>query len=335
MGKGNIIGKANEPTASIAAGVWSMREQYAAKRGNAWPSAPAGAATDFTISPAVSGKTSWDLQTDGALNLGTTGEWTIVASRTVTVSAKMWGAGGGPGGQYDAANPPTGFIGPAGGGGYAAGTFQLTSGATYILRVGQGGRRGLVSGLNGSGATHLSGGARASAGGWASEGGGYTGIFATSVTQGNAILMAGGGGGGTDTRYSANGGAGGGTNGQDSSTPAGQGGGGGTQSAGGAASIYNGATAGSALTGGLAQTLHSGGAGGGGGYFGGGGSNVGGGGGGSGRTGTGVTGGTLTAGSAETPGNSADADRAGSGAGGTGSTNGTDGRARIAFVSAP
>ena len=290
---------------------------------------------DFTISPAVSGKTSWSLQSDGALNLGTTGEWTITASRTVTVSAKMWGAGGGPGGQYDAANPPTGSIGPGGGGGYATGTFQLVSGSSYILRVGRGGRRGLVSGLNSTGATYLSGGARAPAGSWASEGGGYTGLFASSVSQANAWLMAGGGGGGYDSRYASSAGAGGGTSGT-SSSDVNQGGGGGTQSAGGTASVYNSATAGSALTGGLAQNLHSGGAGGGGGYFGGGGSNVGGGGGGSGyfKSGT-VSSATLTAGSGATPGNSADADRSGAGAGGSGSTNGTDGRARIAFVSAP
>ena len=335
MGKGNIIGKANEPTANVASGIWSIREQYAARRGNVWPIVVT-AAVDFTISPAVSGKTSWNLNTDGALNLGTTGEWTITASRTVTVSAKMWGAGGGPGGSYTAANPPTTQIGPGGGGGYATGTFQLVSGSSYILRVGRGGRRGLVSGLNSTGATHLSGGARTpDAASWATEGGGYTGLFASSVSQANAWLMAGGGGGGYDTVYATFAGAGGGTNGADA-TAGGQGGGGGTQSAGGAASAYNSATAGSALTGGLSQNLHSGGAGGGGGYFGGGGSNVGGGGGGSGffRSGT-VSSATLTAGSSDTPGNSADADRSGAGAGGTGSTNGADGRARIAFVSAP
>ena len=56
MGKGNIIGKANEPTANVASGVWSMREQYAAVRGNVWPTV--AVTIDFTISPAVSGKTS-------------------------------------------------------------------------------------------------------------------------------------------------------------------------------------------------------------------------------------------------------------------------------------
>jgi trimeric autotransporter adhesin len=332
MGKGNIIGKANEPTTTVASGMWSLREQYAARKGDVWPGQPMTA--DFTISPAVSGKSSWNLTTDGALNLGTTGEWTIVASRTLTVSAKMWGAGGAPGGSYTASFPPTTGIGDGGGGGYATGTFQLTNGSTYILRVGRGGRRNTIANLNTSGATHLSGGVQTNSQNWGSEGGGYTGIFATSVTQANVWLMAGGGGGGSDSGF-GQAGAGGGTDGANS-TAGGQGGGGGTQSAGGAAAIFNNSTAGSALTGGRAQNNEGSLGGGGGGYFGGGGGNVGGGGGGSGyfKSGT-VSSATLTAGSGSTPGNSADSDRSGSGTGGTGSTNGSDGRARIAFVSAP
>ncbi len=37
MGKGGIIGKANEPLNSFATGVWGLREQYNAKRGDVWP----------------------------------------------------------------------------------------------------------------------------------------------------------------------------------------------------------------------------------------------------------------------------------------------------------
>ena len=294
----------------------------------------AAGTTDFTISPAVGGVTNWSFATNGDLNLSSYGEWTITMSRTVTVTSKMWGGGGGPGGSYGSSYPPSANIGPGGGGGYATGTFQLTSGSVYKLRVGQGGAR-VSSGTN-VGATYLKGGVKSVV--WGSEGGGYTGIFITSVSQANAYLMAGGGGGGSDTGFATAGGAGGGTTGE---TPSGgiQGGSGGTQSAGGAASVYNNATAGSALTGGL--TGDSGGAsgalgGGGGGYFGGGGGNVGGGGGGSGyfKSGT-VSSATLTAGSGSTPGNNADAARNGSGQGGSGSTNGTDGRAILTFVSAP
>ena len=38
MGKGGIIGKANNPTSTIASGIWNLREQYAAKRNSSWPS---------------------------------------------------------------------------------------------------------------------------------------------------------------------------------------------------------------------------------------------------------------------------------------------------------
>lgn len=38
MGKGNIIGKSNEPTASVASGVWTLQEQLLYKKQNLWPS---------------------------------------------------------------------------------------------------------------------------------------------------------------------------------------------------------------------------------------------------------------------------------------------------------
>ena len=332
MGKGGIIGKANEPSTTVASGVWSLREQYNAIRNNIWPIA---VSADFTISPPVNGKSSWSLTSDGNLNLPSTGEWTITMLNTVTSTSKIWGGGGAPGGNYLSNFPPTTKIGAGGGGGYAAGTFQLLSGSTYILRVARGGRRNTIANLNTGGATYLSGGVQTNDRNWGSEGGGYTGIFASSVSQANAWLMAGGGGGGNDTDFGAAG-AGGGTNGVASSATSQQGGGGGTQAAGGAASQYNAATAGSALTGGLGQNLEASLGGGGGGYFGGGGGNVGGGGGGSGyfKSGT-VSSQTLTAGSGSTPGNSGDADRDSSGDGGTGSTNGSDGRLLLTFVSRP
>jgi len=37
MGKGNIIGVPNEPTVSVASGVWSLREQVLAHRDGVWP----------------------------------------------------------------------------------------------------------------------------------------------------------------------------------------------------------------------------------------------------------------------------------------------------------
>jgi len=328
---GGIIGPASSSNTSVAGGMWSLSDIFNKTTANNWPIALFG---DFTISPAVGGVSNWVFATNGALNISTYGEYTITMIRTVTVSTKMWGAGGGPGGAFASGFPPTTNIGAGGGGGFAGGTFQLTNGQTYKLRVGQGGARTNSNTTANTAATYLKGGAQ---GTWSSEGGGYTGIFLTSATQGNAILMAGGGGGGPDTNYSAYAGAGGGTNGQDTAAVGIQGGGGGTQSAGGSASAYNNATTGFALAGGIASNNQGSGSlgGGGGGYWGGGGGNVGGGGGGSGFASGSVSTPTLTTGSNSTPGNSSDSARSGSGAGGTGSTAGTDGRAILTFVSAP
>lgn len=290
---------------------------------------------DFNISPSYSGNTSWSLQ-NNPLNIGATGVYDITPTRNFTATIKMWGAGGAPGGTYTSSYPPSTGFGPGGGGGYSTGTYNFVAGTTYRIVIGRGGRTGLITNLNTSGATYLSGGVQVNAvGGWGSEGGGYTGLFqTTTLTQGNALIIAGGGGGGSDTAYGAYGGAGGGSSGQDSPAASQQGGTGGTQSVGGTASIYNNATNGSALTGGLAQNAQSSLGGGGGGYWGGGGGNVGGGGGGSGYIG-GVTSGTTTAGSSSTPGNSADSQRNGAGSGGTVHTNGSDGRFILTFVSAP
>ena len=37
MGKGGIIGKPNNPTLATTSGVWSLQEQYQAKRASTWP----------------------------------------------------------------------------------------------------------------------------------------------------------------------------------------------------------------------------------------------------------------------------------------------------------
>ena len=286
-------------------------------------------AYDFTISPSYAGASTWNLTLGGPLNIGTSGEYTIVPSKNLTVTVKMWGAGGGPGGAYGSSYPPSTQIGPGGGGGYTTGLISLAGGATYKLYIGQGGRRSPQGLTRGTGATYLSGGANQNQA-WSTEGGGFSGLFNNaSLNQAYAMLIAGGGGSGSDLSYSGGlgGGAGGGTSGGAGGDGNGQCGLGGTSSGGGAPSGFNGATSGSALTGGVSSTHSAPGTlgGGGGGYYGGGGGNGGGGGGGSGY----APGGTTTAGSGATPGNSGDAVRAGAGAGGTGSTNGSDGRVYI------
>lgn len=54
MGKGGIIGKANEPTSSIASGVWSLLQQFNAVKNGIWPGGeiPLYAFTSFTFTSA-------------------------------------------------------------------------------------------------------------------------------------------------------------------------------------------------------------------------------------------------------------------------------------------
>ena len=191
-----IIGSTQTQTGGSTSRVYSADDQRIAKQGGNWPSAYGGT---FSISPSVSGKSTWDTGTDGALNLSTQGTWTIVPSNTFTGSVTMWGGGGGSGNQG----------GTGGGGGYSTGQFVFQSGVTYIIRVGQGGRAGgggTAGGGGGSGDVNRGGG------------GGYTGFFVTSETQGNARMIAGGGGGaGGDANNITTfeqGGAGGGSSGE-------------------------------------------------------------------------------------------------------------------------
>jgi hypothetical protein len=164
-----------------------------------------------------------------------------------------WGGGGG-GGQSS---------GTGGGGGAAQGTLTAVPG-TYAIVVGGGGDYRPAPG--GVGTRPEGGGGFPGAIGGGGQGGGYSGIFAKSVAQSNALLIAGGGGGGG---YAGNGGPGGGiTTGSDGSGP--NAGAGGSPTAGGMGA--GGAGSGSALLGGDAGVAgdQGGGGGGGGGYFGGG-----------------------------------------------------------------
>jgi hypothetical protein len=261
----------------------------------------------FSISPAVDGKSTWNLTSDGPLNISTYGTYTITPNNTSVVSVKMWGGGGGAGIQN----------GTGGGGGYSTGSVSLTSGVSHILVIGRGGGNGATAALGGGGVGDV----------YRGNGGGYSGIFRNSQTHGNAVLMAGGGGGagGGEGSYAA--GAGGGSSGQAGNAGLGFQPGGGTQSAGGAGTGSSGSVGGGALQG--ANGL----SGGGGGYYGGasGGDNgpyAPGAGGGSGYiNATYVTNGTTTTGSGSTPANSSDAGRGTSGNGRSGSAGyGSDGR---------
>ena len=268
----------------------------------------------FTITPSVSGKSTWDLTTDGALNLGTSATYTIVPTANFTGNITMWGGGGGAGIQN----------GSGGGAGYSTGQFAFQSGQSYYILVGQGGR-------SGSGGTALGGGGSADVN--RGGGGGYTGLFSgTSAVHANSIMIAGGGGGAGGGSGSGPGGAGGGSSGQAGNGGSGVQPGGGTQSAGGAGGS-GGGTSGSALTGGSSLS------GGGGGYYGGGsggdnGSYAPGGGGGSGYLAGNVSSGTTTTGSTTTPAQSSNPLRNNAGSPRVGSNGtGNDGRFYLAGLS--
>ncbi len=203
------------------------------------------------------------------------------ANQTFTVPAgvnwifvKLWGAGGGAGriGGWI-------FGADGGGGGHTKGLFPVTPGSTIILVIGRGG-----TAVNGTTQSYGGGGTNGSATGeqtYCGHGGGYCGVFVNSVSQANALAIAGGGGGGGSSRiFTGNiGGAGGGLIGQRGGSPyegkfisAGNPG---RQDGGGSGGSTTGTTtapgsAGSALQGGAGASSSFGG-GGGGGYFGGGG----------------------------------------------------------------
>ena len=114
---------------------------------------------------------------------------TVVAG-TGQVEVFAWGGGGGggtPGGW--------GVGSPGGGGGAAYGKFTISPGSYPVVVGGP----GLVNGTTraeGGGGPVIGGGDNR----YGSAGGGYSGLFLTSVTQANAILIAGGGGGGGSSR---------------------------------------------------------------------------------------------------------------------------------------
>ena len=318
---------------------------------NAFGTSPASAASgsvtpgapprSFSISPAVSGRSTWNLDTDGPLTLSSYGDWTITTTSSFNASLKMWGAGGA---QGPTKSNFTTY--PGGAGGFAGGTVAFPASSTLVARVGQGGLPTPDS-AGGSGAAFGGGGQAYNYvdGNWnGGSGGGLAGLFLGSISQGNSILIAGAGGGGGSAQSGrggpCNGGAGGGSTGGNG-TGSSYGGQGGSQVAGGSGS--SGASIGSSISGsvlqGGSQTSSSAmGGGGGGGYFGGGSgiytspdTATAGGGGSAYFNPTYVSSATLTAGSGTAPGNSGDSDRGSSGnAGNTGSggaaQSGTDGK---------
>ena len=223
----------------------------------------------FPIQPSLTSPTGRTRVTFGPT--GSNQTFTVPAGVTALL-VKLWGAGGAGGNSGGWSQGSRG-----GGGGHTIGIIPTTPGTQYIIVVGLPGQTNYPGGqtprYGGGGGMHSNTDNR-----WGGSGGGYSGIFITSVTQANALMIAGGGGGGGASRagFGNWGGAGGGTTGQrgcaayDNRLAAS--GGGGSQSAGGVAGTSQSTvgTAGSALTGGYNSSAAYGGSGGGG-FFGGGG----------------------------------------------------------------
>lgn len=261
---------------------------------------PASTPLTFTVSPALSGKTSWDPSVDGPMVFSSTDTWTVTVVGNGTTSVKAWGGGGGGG------HPSRTQTANGGGGGFAGGVLTLASGDVITVIVGGGGAANGWGGYNGGG----NGNSNGQYGG----GGGGSTVKVAGVTQ---LVAGGGGGGGYDYAGAPGGGTTGGRNAGD-----GGGGYGGTQVAGGAGG-------GSASAGwlGFGGDSNYFGGGGGGGYYGGGGAGTvsgygnGGGGGSSYYGGALISNGTTVSGNGQNAANTSDANYGSSaGQGGAGST---------------
>lgn len=163
-------------------------------------------ASGGTVSQTTIGSTSYNVHTFNYTGANQT--FTISsAGSTGNVQVHMWaGAGGGASGE--------GYTDPGGAGGYSYGIINIASFSSLIVQVGGGGTIGRgtrtypAGGLASVRSTYASG-----------NGGGRSGIFYGSVTQGTALLIAGAGGGGAGhggggTSRGSQGGAGGGATGE-------------------------------------------------------------------------------------------------------------------------
>tara|TARA_B100001758_G_C18415346_1_gene619080 strand:+ start:2863 stop:5802 length:2940 start_codon:yes stop_codon:yes gene_type:complete len=154
-----------------------------------------GTESTITISPALpDGTTTIDLETIGDFsNFESSKIYTMVSNGNFLMTVTLQGAAGGPG---DVAEN----FGEGGKGGNVTGTVSFEKGQSYTLVIGSKGTHNGGAGAVGGGAA--SGGSDNSQtsptkGGAGGSGGGYTGLFKGTVSQANALLIAGGGGGGS------------------------------------------------------------------------------------------------------------------------------------------
>ena len=176
------------------------------------------AGADFRVQPSINNIEFWDLTENGPLIFDPSNSptYTITSLNTARskFSAKMWGQGS-----------------CSSEGGHSYGEIPSTAGDIFTVKLNAG--RGVAS--NGQ------------------HGGGYAGIFDGTVSQANALMIAGGAGSGGDDGTDTcgnDGGDGGGTSGSDGTDESADltGGAGGTQSAGGTAGVASGAAAGTSFS---------------------------------------------------------------------------------------
>ena len=152
--------------------------------------------TTFTVSPALpDGSTSIDLSTltSDFSNFATSTIYDLTANGSFTLTMELDGGAGGPGDSAE-------NFGLGGKGGNVRGTVSFESGVTYKLVIGSlGVKNGAAGAVGGGGASGGSDNSQTSPtkGGAGGSGGGFTGLFKGSVSQANALLIAGGGGGGS------------------------------------------------------------------------------------------------------------------------------------------
>ncbi|KVP75433.1 hypothetical protein WJ96_06905 [Burkholderia ubonensis] len=185
------------PTTLGAVSLSGIAPAGATKVGNTLTITGAGVQRVLTLNPAINGKTSWNLDTDGPLVMPGPLGATITPQSSMTFTVKLWGAGGGGGGMDAAATGP----GVGGGGAYLSGYYKATKNAPLSVVVGGGGAGGYTStGPYGGGTGGWQGGGNggpAGAVGSSGGGGGGGGLTALLRASDNArIACAGGGGGG-------------------------------------------------------------------------------------------------------------------------------------------
>lgn len=154
----------------------------------------AGVQRVLAVSPAVSGKTSWNVDVDGPLPLSAAGSWTLTPATSMGLNVKLWGAGGGGGGYDGSAS----YAGKGGGGAFVGGLYQVAKNTVVSAVVGGGGGLGLtsVTGTGAGAAGSNGGGTGGNAGTYGTSGGGGGGGGRTELMVGATLVACAGGGGG-------------------------------------------------------------------------------------------------------------------------------------------